>query len=82
MAFLRRGYVPHHYEGPPRIILTGLDGSVAVIDVTRIQCFEEHSIQEALRPFTTVYHGTRQTTVSEDFDTVLARLGEKAVANG
>jgi len=79
MAFIRRGYVPHHYEGPPRIILTYLGGEPFEIEVARIQCFEEYSIPRWLRNFVSVYHGVRQTVVEESFDTVLARLGEKAV---
>lgn len=82
MAFLRRGYVPHHYEGPPRILFQTLSGEPHVIDVAKIHCFEEHSIPKAMRPFTTVYFRTRQFVALESFDEIVAKLNVKAVANG
>jgi len=81
MAYLRRGSVPIYYDGPDKIILTELDGMPFEIGVASISCFEEHSIHGCVRNFVTIYYGVRQKVLQESFDTVLAKLGEKAVTN-
>lgn len=81
MAFLRRGYVPHHYEGPPTILLSGFNDSPVLLEVAKISCFEEHHSARANLNIVTVWTYVTQYVVQDSFDAILAKLGEKAVTN-
>lgn len=79
MAFLRRGHVPHHYDGPPIVSFTLIDGQCQPINVARIHCFEEHIFPRCMRSYVTIFTHGENFTVAQTFEEVEAVFRGKAV---